>query len=207
MPSQQFNLGTAQARSTVERRGPAALAGMSGAALLLALALALGAGAYTRNAVWRSDLSLWSDSAAKSPGVVSSLNNLGMAYYDLDRLDDALAVFTRIMERHPRFGLAPMGVANVLGRRGDHAAAVGLLERARALMPHYWAIHYNLGNEYLLLDRLDEAEASYRQALMKNDSIAGIYHNLGALLSEARQAPGRAWRRWSRPSVSILITR
>ncbi len=84
---------------------------MPHAALLFALALtlALGAAAYTRNAVWRGDLSLWSD-----------------------------------------------------------AAAAGLLERARALLPGYWAIHYNLGNEYLLLDRLDEAETSYRRALAIN---------------------------------------
>ena len=201
--------------------GGGSLPRMPHAALLLALALtlALGAAAYTRNAVWRGDLSLWSDAAAKSPGRPSSLNNLGMAYYDRGRLDEALAVFTRLMERQPRFGLAPMGVANVLGRRGDHAAAAGLLERARALLPGYWAIHYNLGNEYLLLDRLDEAEASYRRALAINAHMAPVYHNLGVLLvrrgrlGEALAAleraldldPGDAGMRRNRDTAAALV--
>ena len=51
------------------------------AAAACALLIVLGLFTAERNAVYRSEIRLWEDTAAKSPGKARVFNNLGYAYF------------------------------------------------------------------------------------------------------------------------------
>jgi len=56
---------------------------------------------WNRNRVWRSEVDLWADAAAKSPGHVRALSNLGAALLKQERYAEAAEVFRRDVEAHP----------------------------------------------------------------------------------------------------------
>jgi Flp pilus assembly protein TadD len=65
------------------------------------LALALAAGTVLRNQDYRSEVALWSDTAAKSPGSARAWNNLGFALQLEGREDEAAAAYRRALALDP----------------------------------------------------------------------------------------------------------
>ena len=64
-------------------------------------------------------------------------------------------------------------------REGDAAQAVRYYDAARTLRPDYLPVFVNLGNIYLQLNRLDEAEASFKQVIEKYEASAAAQYGLG----------------------------
>jgi len=73
------------------------------AALLVAV---LGGITVSRNAVYRSEVDLWEDTARKSPGKARSHNNLGYAYERAGRLPEAREAYLRALAVDPGHALA-----------------------------------------------------------------------------------------------------
>jgi len=76
-----------------------------------------------RNAMYASDLSIWSDTAAKRPGNARAQVNLGAALVGRGRLDEALAHFGYAVQLKPRYADAHynLGVALAVTGETDHA--------------------------------------------------------------------------------------
>ena len=72
-------------------------------------------------------------------------------------------------------------------------------------MPDSPEIHYNLANALRDLGRLNDAVASYRQALRLKPEHLKAYNNLGNV-SASRASWPRPWRPIGRPSQSNPIT-
>ncbi len=66
-------------------------------------------------------------------------------------------------------------------RRGNHHAAVVLLERAVKARPKDHVLWNDLGNVYCAAGAMGNAEAAYRAALERNSQCAEAYNNLGVL--------------------------
>ena len=64
-------------------------------------------------------------------------------------------------------------------RGGEAQEAINYYNAARQLRPDYFPVFVNLGNIYLQLNRLDEAEANFRRALEVNENIAAAQYGLG----------------------------
>lgn len=79
--------------------------------------------------------------------------------------------------------LAHQNLAVVLDDRGRPAEAWPHLQAALALEPKS-ITHYNAGNVLLALNRRDEAERQYRQALARNPGLVEAALNLGSLLGQ-----------------------
>lgn len=79
----------------------------------LLLCLALGLATVKRNSVYRSEVSLWEDTAAKSPGKARVHNNLGYAYLLAGNAEKAKATFTRALALDPGFEKARNNLAKV----------------------------------------------------------------------------------------------
>ena len=75
-------------------------------AVAAVLVIALGALTVSRNTVYRSEVSLWEDSARKSPGKARAWNNLGYAYQQAGRFRDAEAAYLRALQVDPGYALA-----------------------------------------------------------------------------------------------------
>ncbi len=65
------------------------------------LAVALAAATWARNAVWKDEISLWADAAARSPRKPRPHLNLGVASYERGRVDDAIREFQVVLQLQP----------------------------------------------------------------------------------------------------------
>jgi tetratricopeptide (TPR) repeat protein len=88
--------------------GPLALAGLALAriprgrtAVLAGLAAVLFAFTWTRNRDYGSEVALWSDTAEKSPASARAWNNLGYAYQEEGRREEACAAYARALRLDP----------------------------------------------------------------------------------------------------------
>src|SRR5262249_32617278 len=69
---------------------------------------------FARNVVWLSPITLWLDAAQKSPAKLRPQVNLGAAYHDADRLDDAIDHYCRALQIDPDDELAADNLAMAL---------------------------------------------------------------------------------------------
>lgn len=144
--------------------------------------LALGAATLSRNAVWDTELSLWSDVVAKSPAKARPHVNLGLALQNAGRLEEAQRHYRRALEIHPGYPFALNNLGNVLRRRGAAEEAEALFRAALQERPGHPSPHINLGN--LAMDRGDfaAAERSYREALALSPETVDARYNLAKAL-------------------------
>ena len=97
-----------------------------GAASLLFLAALLGWGTIQRNEVYRSAVSLWSDTIGKWPGNIRAYNELANALDAEGRTSEALASYDKALQLKPDYAMAYYNKGESMlqdgsGRRGHRA--------------------------------------------------------------------------------------
>lgn len=83
-------------------------------------------------------------------------------------------------------------LAKLSEREGDAQEAIKYFTAARQLQPDYLPVFVNLGNIFLQLNRLDEAEANFRSALAINENTAAAEYGLGQAALSKRSYPDAA---------------
>jgi tetratricopeptide (TPR) repeat protein len=96
---------------------------------------------------------------AISPTSAEALNNLGVAYKELDRLQEAMACYRRALAAKPTHVEAHNNLGLALMEAGQVSEAIASLEQALSLQPGYQAARYNLGIACLWAGREDRAVA------------------------------------------------
>ena len=171
-----WRVGSAVTRPTARR-----LAAVGLGAVLVASALAT----VQRNTVWRDEISLWSDAAAKAPGGATGHINLGVGYLRVGDLDRAEASFRRALVVDPAHPLVYYNLGQVALRR-EHADEAGAwFRRALALAPRSWEAHHALGEAEMAGGRLEDAATAFRQAVALNPRDAKAHARLGMLAQQA----------------------
>lgn len=103
------------------------------------------------------------------------------------RLDDALQHCRETLLQHPDHALAHQQLAEILGRRGERAAAVAALEKAVELNPRLFSARYLLGVEYAIDNRLDLARQHFAEVVRARPDHALARFNLGIALAKLQQ--------------------
>jgi tetratricopeptide (TPR) repeat protein len=154
-----------------------------------ALALGLGFLAARRNEDYRSELTIWSDTAARRPNNERALVSLGNAWLEMPgHLNDAIAQYEAALRLKPDLAEAhyTLGVAwaHSPERLND---AIAQYEEALRLKPDYAEAHNNLGNALNAEGRTREAIAQCKEALRLKPDLVEAHNNLGnALTAEGR---------------------
>ena len=117
-------------------------------AVLLACALALAAATHERNAVWSSEVTLWESVARRDITDSRTLVNLGTAYRNQGKYDDAFAAYSRALRRETS-SEAHNGLGLALASLGRHAEAEQHFLEAIRLAPRSTDVYVNLGLLYL----------------------------------------------------------
>ncbi|SVA19947.1 uncharacterized protein METZ01_LOCUS72801, partial [marine metagenome] len=101
----------------------------------------------------------------------AELNSL-LEHYQNGRYDDAEKLALSITQQFPeyQFGWKILGI--ILGQTGRITEALVAIQKAVALTPADAEAHYNLALALQKLDRLQEAEASYKQAIALKSNYA-----------------------------------
>jgi predicted O-linked N-acetylglucosamine transferase (SPINDLY family) len=92
-------------------------------------------------------------------------SNLGNAFRDQGKLDEAVAHCERAVALKPDLAMAHNNLGNALQDQGKLDDAMMHYERAIALKPDYAEAHHNLGTVFMNQGRPEEAIAQYESAL------------------------------------------
>jgi protein O-mannosyl-transferase len=166
-----------------------ALVRRAGVLVAVSVALGLGATAIARNAVYRSELALWTDTVAKRPQNPRALNYLGAALAQAGRPDEAERALRQSIRLDPRPGEPYANLGNVLYLRGRATDALAMYETALQINPALARARGNLALILLEVGRGPEAIAQAELAVQHDDENVEARQNLAlALLRAGRHA-------------------
>jgi tetratricopeptide (TPR) repeat protein len=94
------------------------------------------------------------------------------------RLQNLGQRYLKRLQTDPKDGTALLQLGSLYARAGEPQEAVGILEKACALLADQAVAHNNLGNTYFLLEDYAQAEVSYRRAAELEPDDAEILVNL-----------------------------
>jgi tetratricopeptide (TPR) repeat protein len=137
-----------------------------------------------RNAVWRDNLTLWSDSVTKSPGSAFAHANLGYALFYAGRPAEGARELRTALGLDPEIPHSIVATGIAYSKKGLLTKAV--LEFSVALMfdPDMVDAHYNLGLALQEKGWLDAAIAHYEKALAIDPRLQAAHVNLGIAWAE-----------------------
>lgn len=153
-------------------------AGRRRALVLGVLAACLAGLCVERNAVWRTDETLWADAAARGPMMPRPQVNLGQALLEQGRYEESIAASQRALALDPDLALAHYNLATAYLSLHHLDTAEAYYRRALELRPDLVQAHVNLGNALLEQGQPAQAAACYRRAL-ELQPHASLSHNLG----------------------------
>jgi len=118
---------------------------------------------------------------------LSDLVMQGFALQQQEQLEEAQAVYRRVLEKDSRNFDALHMSGLIASRMKNPALAVELIGKAIEVNPNFAPAHSNLGASLKALQRLDEAVASYERAIALAPATAEAHSNLGNALRELRR--------------------
>ena len=131
-------------------------------------------------AIWKDSISLWENIAALYPDISCIVHtNLGNAYKQFNRLDEALREYERALAFSQPHACIFDGKGSVLLEMGFVEDAIQNFQQALALDPSYAAAHRNLWFAYDKKGLRELALAEILEAIKVNPMYAEAYNNLG----------------------------
>lgn len=145
----------------------------------------LGLTTHARTAVWQSDYTLWADAATVSPLCPRPRINYGRAALHQGEFDLARQQFVDAirLSRDPRrsryqqafsYALGASNLAHVLAMRGEHAAALDILNDVIADQPVFPYARYNRGAIFAALGHCAEASEDVSVAQQALPHLPGL---------------------------------
>jgi tetratricopeptide (TPR) repeat protein len=141
-------------------------------------------GVMVRNADWKDEVTLWSDAKKKSPNLVRPYNNIGEAYDQLGKYDEAIAEFEGALKINPNYFFGLNNLGNIYGKQRKLQEAITYFKRALEQKPDYSPAHYNLARALHLTGKREEAAESYRKSIKSNPYFEQAFYNLAYLAME-----------------------
>jgi Flp pilus assembly protein TadD len=140
---------------------------------------------YQRNEIWRDPVTLWSDTARKSPAKARPHNNLGIALAERGRYAEAIREFQTALAIHPQDmkTLLNLGLALELGGSWEKALeAYGTLVH---LAPKDAEAKHKMALLLHRRNRTAEAIGLYREALQLDPDNGRLHSDFGGTLLAA----------------------
>jgi tetratricopeptide (TPR) repeat protein len=135
----------------------------------------------------------------------ASFSMLGIAYYSVNRTDEAIQALEKAVSMKPGQSAAAAeflgkayfrnGVAALSAKQ--YPAAIQLLSKARERNPQDGYIHYNLAEAYLFLKNYSDAERSLNQALERLPKSPEVFMRMG-LVYERQKKYDKAFKAYQK---------
>jgi tetratricopeptide (TPR) repeat protein len=171
------------------------------AAIALSLVGALFCGwTFERNKTWADEITLYRDSAAKSPAKARSQNNLGAALSRRNRMQEAIEQYQAALKIKPQFSDAHYNLGYALARTGKLDEGILHFREAVRVEPKRIKYLNNLGAALILKGDYPEAIDHFKTALIINPADADVHNNIGLAYKKRGQADA-AMQHFSRAVV------
>lgn len=138
--------------------------------LLVILVTAYSIAAYSRNLVWKTEISLWEDAVKKSPYRARAHYTLGVYYFKVQRYEEALREYRIALQLKPEYPEAYYRIGEYYFIFRDTERSVGYYKKAIEMNPEFFEAYVNLSNVYLARRQYKEAKECLGNALrLTND--------------------------------------
>ena len=121
-------------------------------------------------------------------------SQLGIAYFNLKRYDEAIQALQKALTLKPGHNVTAEFLGKSYFRKGvaalqakQYDAAIEQLRKARESAPKDGFISYNLGEAHLFLKNYSEAERAYNQALEQMPRSAEVFQRLGLVYEKQKK--------------------
>jgi tetratricopeptide (TPR) repeat protein/lipopolysaccharide biosynthesis glycosyltransferase len=130
------------------------------------------------------------DTAAKiNPSKLDVQVEVGNILRDMDRLDEAQAIYRSVLDRNPGQISALLGLAFVARQRGQWQIALSHFETAAAARPQDFALKLDVARTLCEMHRIEEAEETYLRALDCSPGNSAALFGLGRVARERSDWP------------------
>ena len=147
--------------------------------ILLAIVSLYSVLTYSRNLVWRDELSLWSEAVRKAPDKARPYLNRGSANSERGDLDKAISDYSRALELDPGYEEAYDGLGTAYYRKGDLDRAFSNYNKAISVNAYYAPAYLHRGLIRDLKGDFEPAISDYNKAIEINPSYEDAYNNRG----------------------------
>jgi protein O-mannosyl-transferase len=151
--------------------------------LVMSVAAALGIATLRRNMDYRSEFSIWQDTANKAPANSRPHNNLGNILMGRRQIDEAIAHFDKALEIQPDYANAHNNLGLALVRLGRVDEGIAHYRQALDINPQHELAENNFGNALAERGQFDEAASHYEKALKIEPDYAEAHNNLANILA------------------------
>jgi protein O-GlcNAc transferase len=121
---------------------------------------------------------------ARSGGGITRLTNAGFAQHQAGRLEQAEALYRKVLEKDPDHAEALHLLGLIAFQQEKFASAIVLIERALPKLSDMPEAHLNLGNALREVGRLSDAAESYRRAIALDPDYGMAHSNLARTLND-----------------------
>jgi tetratricopeptide (TPR) repeat protein len=163
---------------------------LPGYVLAMVVILLFSVAAHARNAVWRDDITLWSDVVSKNPLNFRGFNNLGYLQMERGDFKAAMVNYDKALRLRPDYCLSLSNKGVILERMGQIDPAIALFRKALEFQPDFFPAVKNLSSGLRKKADLMAASGKYREAIeLYKESIRVMpktvegYTNLGVAYS------------------------
>jgi len=147
----------------------------------IALLIFFTANTVHRNSVWFSEITLWRDTAKKSPGKSRPFINYARALHLSGKIEPAIENYKKAIERDPYYFESHHNLAEAYAQSGKCRAAIKEFEYALILVPELVESMVGLGRCYKTLGNYSLADAYFKKALKTRPSSYAAFFELGLL--------------------------
>lgn len=145
----------------------------------------LSVGTWVQLGHWKDSIGLFSHTLRFTRDNFTAHLNLGQAFYEEGRQEEAARQFSEALHLNPRSAEAHGNLANTLSKSGRHEEAILHYRQALRINPDDAKVHHNLGIN--LMDRGDLAGAivHFSEAVRLRPDYGKARFNLGVALDKA----------------------
>ncbi len=152
-----------------------------------ALILGLGTLTWRQARMYQNAETLWQATLRRNPDSWLAHNNLGDAFSEKGRIEEAINQFQETIRLNPDDAEAHNNIGAALLNQGRTDEAVTEFQKALRLDPDYAEAHYNLGAALFEKGQTDESFSQYQEAIRLKPGDAIAHYNLGIALAKQGQ--------------------
>lgn len=148
------------------------------------LVFCYGAVTAARNTDWKDSYTIWSKTARRFPDDPDVHHELGDAYQQQGRLQEAVEHYLKALSARPHHVPVRVNLGVCYDALGDLDAALEQYTVALQADPTVSKVHNNVGNVLFKKGRFEEALQAYREAIRLNPHYPEPHNNMTAALLE-----------------------
>ena len=107
-----------------------------------------------------------------------------LKYYQSGNLNETIKLALSLTKNFPNHSFAWKALALSYEKTGKILKSLAANQKAKEINPQDADVHNNLGNVLKKLEKFDEAQNSYKQAILLKQNYTEAYYNLGDLLNK-----------------------